>query len=230
MQAPAARRAPALPAATITKLLLAAGVVAPVVWVLTDVVASLLYDGYSMKTQTISELAAIDAPTRSFALAMVLLYLALVLVFALGVWRSAAGRGLRAIAVLLALNAAFNLVLTPFSSMHQRDVLAAGGGTVSDSLHLAITTTNVLTFLLVVVIGARALGARFGAYSIATLGALLLFGILTGLEGTDMSNNEPTPWIGVTERISAYAYMLWSAVLAIALILAAERTRVDRVH
>jgi hypothetical protein len=33
-----------------------------------------------------------------------------------------------------------------------------------------------------------------------------------------MQANEPTPWLGVVERITAYTPMLWIVVLAIALL------------
>ena len=33
-----------------------------------------------------------------------------------------------------------------------------------------------------------------------------------------MQPNLPTPWVGVRERINIYGYMLWMAVLAIALL------------
>jgi len=33
-----------------------------------------------------------------------------------------------------------------------------------------------------------------------------------------MAANLPTPWLGVTERISIFGYMLWIAVLAIVLL------------
>jgi hypothetical protein len=201
-----------------SRALLYCGAVASVLWIATDIVASLLYDGYSYRDQTISELAAVGAPTRAAVVSLVLAYSVLMLAFAAGISASSAGnRRLRVIAALLALNAAANLVLTPFSSMHQREVLAAGGGTLSDTLHLMVAGSNIVTFLVVMAIGSTVLGRCFRAYSVATITVMLVFGALTGLHGADVSNNEATPWMGVTERISAYAWMIWVAVLAIAL-------------
>jgi hypothetical protein len=39
-----------------------------------------------------------------------------------------------------------------------------------------------------------------------------------------MEANEPTPWIGLKERVNFYAAMLWIAALAIALLRAKGNT------
>ena len=57
-----------------------------------------------------------------------------------------------------------------------------------------------------------------------TMVILVAFGALTGMEGPGIAQNLPTPWIGVWERISIAAFMLWVAVLAIVLL----RTQVER--
>ena len=43
-----------------------------------------------------------------------------------------------------------------------------------------------------------------------------------------MEANLPTPWAGVTERISIGGYLLWQAVLAVALMRARPTRRVRR--
>jgi hypothetical protein len=47
---------------------------------------------------------------------------------------------------------------------------------------------------------------------------LLLCGILTGLEATQLAANQPTPWNGVLERINIFGYFLWVVVLAFMLL------------
>jgi hypothetical protein len=51
-----------------------------------------------------------------------------------------------------------------------------------------------------------------------------VFGVLTSLQVGQMEANQPTPWMGVEERINIYATMLWVAVLAIGL-LRAQKAR-----
>jgi len=187
--------------------LLVSGIASSVLWVATDILASLLYDGYSYTAQTISVGPAI------------LVYDLLLIAFAFGIWQASGGnRALRVVAGLTVVHALVDLVLGPFSSMHQREVLAAGGATRSDTLHLVVAGSYAITIFLMAGFGAVAFGKGFRLYSIATILTLLVFGILTAMEAPKVQDNESTPWIGVTERINAYAAMLWIAVLAVYLL------------
>jgi hypothetical protein len=197
------------------KILLGCGIAFPLLWVGMDIVASMLYEGYSYQDQTVSELSAIDAPTRPFWFACGTLWSLLVIAFAVGVWQSAGRtRALRIVAGLLIAYAVITLTVGPFSSMHQREVLAARGATLSDTLHLIVTGIGVFTFLLEIGFAATAFGTWFRLYSIATIVAMLVFGAITSVYAPQVQANEPTPWVGVYERINAYGYMLWIGVLA----------------
>jgi hypothetical protein len=92
--------------------------------------------------------------------------------------------------------------------MHQREVLAAGGATVSDTLHLVITGIGVFTFLVVIACAMSAFGRRFRIYSVATITAMLVFGTLTSLYAAEVESNQPTPGVGLYERINAHGYAL----------------------
>ena len=106
----------------------------------------------------------------------------------------------------------------PLAPMHTREVLAAGGGTLSDTMHIALAVITVVLMSLAIVFGAVALGQRFRLYSIKTMVVLVGFGVLTGLDSSRMSANLPTPWMGVWERISIGAFLLWIVVLAVTLL------------
>ena len=58
-------------------------------------------------------------------------------------------------------------------------------------------------------------GKRFRLYSIGTILILILFGVLSGMDGTRVAAQLPTPWLGITERILIFATMLWVVVMAI---------------
>jgi hypothetical protein len=47
---------------------------------------------------------------------------------------------------------------------------------------------------------------------------MLAFGALVGTQTSALTANEPTPWLGVQERITAYVPMLWFVVLAVAML------------
>ncbi len=183
------------------------------------------YEGYSPISQVPSELTALGAPTRPLWMVLGPVYDVLVVAFGAGVWMSANGN--RALRIAGALFAGFGVVggiAWPFAAMHQREVLAAGGATWSDTLHVILGLMTVLFMLVAIGIGAAAFGRPFRLYSIVTILVLFVFGTLTGLESPRLAANQPTPWIGLWERITIYAFLLWVAVLAIAL-LRTERTR-----
>ena len=216
----------ALQASTVTagstmwkRLLLLCGALATVLYVAMDTVAALRYDGYSYLDQTISELSAVDAPTRPMWIPLGVVYALLMLAFSAGLWTVAGGRrSLRAIAALVAAIAIVGLVAWPFAPMHQREVLAAGGGTFSDTLHIVLGLVDTVLFTSAIVIGACAWRGGFRVYSIVTMVVLLVSGALTGMQGPRIDDNLSTPWLGVTERVALFASMLWMAVLGIVLL------------
>ncbi|HYL56053.1 MAG TPA: DUF998 domain-containing protein [Gemmatimonadales bacterium] len=197
------------------KVLLTCGVAASVLYAAMNVIAAVVYQGYSSISQTVSELSAIGAPTRGLWVALATVYSLLVMAFGWGVWRSGHSRPLRIVGGVMIAQAVIGLAWPP---MHQREVLAMGGGTLTDKLHIVWAIVTSLLFLLAIAFGAAALGKRFRRYSIATAVILLLFGALTGMVSPGISANLPTPLIGVWERINIGAYMLWVAVLAIGLL------------
>ena len=98
--------------------------------------------------------------------------------------------------------------------MHQREVLAAGGGTLSDTMHVALGAVTVFLMFLAIGFGAGTFGKRFRLYSIASIIVLLAFGMLTFLDAPRLQANLPTPWVGLWERINISVFLLWVVVLA----------------
>lgn len=200
------------------RLFLLCGVLAFVLYITMDVIASLRYDGYSYTDQTISELSAVGAPTRGMWLVMGVVWQVLSLVFAFGVLRVAGQRRtVRIVGWLLLVSAAVG-TLWWFAPMHQREVLAADGGDWRDTMHLALGAVSSLEFFAMIGVGAFAFGWRFRWYSFATIGLMLIFGMLMNAEVPDVGNNEPTPWLGIWERIVVEGAMLWQAVFAAVLL------------
>lgn len=195
-------------------VLLACGIAAPVIWVSIDIVAAMMTEGYSYTSQAISELSAIGAPSRSLVQAVVLVYNPLAIAFGVGVWMGSSGRrALRVTAVLLVALAAVGL-LWPFAPMHARGTEFG----LTDVLHIVLATVTVVSTLLIVGIGSVSFGTPFRLYSWATLLALLIFGALTYLYAPAVAAGQPTPGMGLYERINAYGSLLWMAVLAVMLL------------
>lgn len=198
------------------KRLLLCGLISSLLYGAMNVVIPFWWDSYSSFSQTISELSAIDAPTRSLWLPLGVIYTLLVAAFGVGVWESGQqNRPLRVLGGLLVAGGALGLGWLP---MHQRAVLAAGGATLSDTMHIVWSGVTVALMLFEIGLGAAALGRRFRVYSMATLVILAVFGILTFQQAPRVAADLPTPWLGVWERINVLGYMLWVAVLSLQLL------------
>jgi hypothetical protein len=191
------------------------------------ILSSLLYgamigaigsEGYSRISQTPSELTAIGAPTRSVWMQLGGVYTVLVIAFGWGVWKSAGrDRALRIVGGLLVAYGSLGL-LWPFAPMHQREVLAAGGGTLSDTMHVVLASATVLLMFVAMGVAARAFGKRFRLYSIASIVVLVAFGALTFWDAPRVQANLHTPWIGLWERINISVFLLWVVVVATVLL------------
>lgn len=206
------------------KILLSCGIISSLLYVAMNVIVPLQYPGYNSALQTVSELSAIDAPTRTLWNLPGAFYTLFVLAFGCGVWLAGrCNKRLRITGVLLFIYAALGFIW-PFAAMHRREVLAAGGGTLSDRLHLVLSGVTVLLMTLAMIVGAGAFNKKFRVYTLLTLLVLLFFGGLTAAGAPDISKNLPTPRIGVWERINIGVFLVWIVVLAIELWHGKERT------
>jgi hypothetical protein len=194
---------------------LACGLLAGVLYVTMTLVVGELWSGYSTAHQTISELSAIGAPTRPLWIVLGSLYNLLIGAFGWIVWKTAQPGALRVVGALLLTHAVFDVWWPP---MHQRTVLAAGGSTLTDTLHIAWTIVTSVLFVAALGFGAAAFGKRFRLYSLATVAIAVGCGLWTGTYAQAIQADLPTPWVGVWERLNTSAFMVWVAVLAIILI------------
>ena len=105
-----------------------------------------------------------------------------------------------------------------FFPMKTREALPADEGTLRNALHPPVTMVSVIFLLLAVGFGSTLLGKRFRYYSYATIALLVVFGVLSGQQGGRAEANLPTSWLGLEQRINAYTFALWLAVLAIGLL------------
>src|SRR6185312_3568813 len=199
------------------RTLLGCGMLASVLYVVTNLAVANQWNGYHPASQTISELSAIGAPTRALWNALCAPYSLLMIAFSAGVVGSApANRRLHAAGDLLFAYGLLSM-LWPLAPMHLRAVLAAGGATVSDTFHLLLGAITELICLLALGLAGLALGRAFRWYSFATAVALLVFGTLTFLAAPGIAADRPTPFIGIWERIDIAVFLFWVIVLAIRL-------------
>jgi hypothetical protein len=208
------------------KIMLSCGILSSLLYATLLMVVPLYWADYNSATQTVSELSAIGAPTRIMWISLCTPYTLLVIAFAAGIWKSAGpNRPLRFTASLIIIYGALGL-LWPFAPMHLRPVLATGGTTFSDTLHIALGAVNQILFLLAMGFASVAFGSAFRLYCITTFIALAVFGTLTFLNARLVAKNQPTPLIGLWERINIGVFLLWVIVLASILLQAKSRRKI----
>jgi len=194
------------------RALLVCGVLSSLVYVGIDQLAAVRYGGYhSFTTQTISELGARGAPTRAMVNPLLIVYDLLTIAFGVGVWSAA--RGGRALRVTGAMLIALGALGLPGPWLFPMNLRGVGG----DMPHIVGTAMMVLLIAAAMVSGAFARGRGFRWYSFATVLATVVLGLLTSVQAKGLVTGAPTPWIGLAERACIGAFLLWVAVLALAL-------------
>jgi hypothetical protein len=195
------------------KIWLGCGILSSLLYVAIDGLAALRYPGYhSYLSQAISELGAVGAPTKELVQRLFIAYDALLIAFGLALWASSdRKRALRFIGALLIGIAVVGAMTPP---MHVRGT----GGPSGDLPHIVLTGVIVLFILSAIAIGASLYGRKWRLYSWATLVVIIASGALTGVAAGQLAAGQPTPWLGIAERINIGGYLLWVAVLAGALL------------
>ncbi len=193
------------------KVLLVCGILSSLWYIAINIYVPAQYEGYRVASYTVSELSAIGAPTRRLWLLLVIAYPVLFAAFGWGVLLSACDRLLRVTGGLILAYAIFNVYWPP---MHIRGLEP----TLTDTLHITWAMTVVLLMIAVMVFAALALGKRFRIYTISTIALHLIFGVLSALQAPNIPRNDPTPMIGIWERINIGVFMIWVIVLAMVLL------------
>ena len=196
--------------------LLVGGILSSVLYVATDVLGGIRYEGYRFTSQAISELMAAGAPSESLVDPLFLIYDVLVLAFGACVFLEGLRRK-RALAItggLLFLYGVVGLTGPTLFEMHPRGTGSLG----SDTPHIVVTGLIVSLLLLAMGFGAFAFGRRFRNYSLGTLLTVIVFGLLTAPYAARLAAGQPTPGLGIVERVNVYAALLWVALLAASLL------------
>lgn len=208
------------------RVLLSCGVAAPLLYMVGhDLLAALLYEGYSPFSQAISELSSYGAPTRPAVLALLCVYSLLTLAFGIGVRQSAQHqRALRVTGDILIAGAVLVPVWFPFPMTARENMDPSAAMGLTDTMHLVLSVVTNLLMFCAIGFGSTAFGLRFRIYSILTVVVSVAAGALMATETRGIAEGEPTPWMGFNERIAAGAWMLWMGVLAVQLLRRTSRS------
>lgn len=199
----------------IRRALLATGLASSLLYPVIDLLAGLSYDGYSFYSQTISELGAIGAPHPPWLLPVFLTYTVLVVTFAVAVILEGR-RGNRKVSRVGWMLLAYMVVGsgTSIFPVHVR-----GAAAFADELpHIVTGLAAIAVIVATMAAGSVALSKRFRNYSWTTIATLLFFGALTVPFGMKLAAGEPTPGMGIVERLAYYSILAWIGGLSVALL------------
>ena len=194
----------------VDRALLAAGILAVVIYGVGDLASGLLYAGYSFRDQAISELSAFGSPVRPLMVTVILIHALLMTAFGVGIWRTADRRSLRW--------AGLCLMTTGLIGFPNHTVFAMSSrwlpGGFNDVMHIVLTLAFSLLVAAALVLSAVAYPGWFRWYAIATILVIAGFGAASSSAMQGISRND-TPWAGGFERINAYTYFAWIVVFAV---------------
>jgi pimeloyl-ACP methyl ester carboxylesterase/hypothetical membrane protein len=206
------------------KILLVCGILSPVLYAISDLVAGMQWEGYSFRDQTISELGAIDAPSRPLFAVLLLLVYGLMVAFGVGIRKAASGnRRLRIVGSLFIAVGVMALTVGQFVPMRLRGTEQGLVGT----LHLVEGAGAMLMIFSAMAIAACTFGKRFRLYTIGTIILAVGFGAWAVSEFKQIEQGLSTPWIGLKERIFWYGYQTWFIVLALTLLRGQRAARAE---
>ena len=199
----------------VQKTLLACGVISSVLYAAIDLLAGLSYDGYSFYSQTISELGAVGAPKPVWLAPLFLTYSALMFVFSITVVVYGVRRSdrIKKVGMLLVLYMMVGSGTALFP-IHVR-----GAAVLADEMpHIIAGLAATTVILVTMAVGSTALGRNFRIFSWMTFVSMLVFGALTVPSGMKLAAGEPTPGMGLLERLAYYSILVWVAGLSVALL------------
>lgn len=203
---------PEVPVMSPVRPLLACGLAAPVLFLVTDLLAIARAAAYSPMRQSISELTAVGAPTRPLVTALRVTGDGLMAALGTGVTAAAGdSRALAATGGLVATQAALDAFAT---AALPRDY-ASPTWAPRNTANTVVMAAGVGCFVAAMGTGAVAIRGPFRALS---AGIPLSYGLLTVLSLLLRPRGEPQSSTGAQERTMAYTCELWAAALAIVLL------------
>jgi hypothetical protein len=90
--------------------------------------------------------------------------------------------------------------------------------TMSDTMHLLFAGATMLLLSGAILSGAAVFGRSFRLYSAATVFTMLVFFVFTLADAPNVAADHPTPFMGINERVSMAAWLLWIAIFSVKLL------------
>lgn len=177
----------------------------------TDMLATMQWEGYDWTARMVSDLLAVSAPTRSFIVMPHIVYNLLIFALGIGVLLHRGNRAIAGTGIILMVYAAVSMLgLLAFPLDYNAEGAAA-------TMHMVVTFVLIILMFLFIGFAAAGSGRCFRIYSIVTVVLILGGSTFAGAQIPRIEAGLPTPGLGVFERLSIYAMLLWVAVFALSL-------------
>jgi len=192
------------------KLLPLSGIIGVIFYFLHIFFGSLFYADYNPLTQAISDLTAINSPSRNIAMPFSVLYGIFSIVFSTSFLIYLKGK----INKLITLGAYFfcSMTIISFFGYTFFPLSEAGyAGTFQDKIHMIVTVLVVLFTITFIVL------FSFGFFRTANYKCLGIISIITFillLSGAMLINLLPAGYFGLAQRINAYSTVLYTGILS----------------
>jgi hypothetical protein len=178
-----------------------------------DIVGGLLTPDYVFKEHAVSELMLEGAEFRTMVSAMIFASSLAGLAFGIGFllhFQYSKDRLMFVAGILLTVSALITSFTSTIFPQDPRD----GDVTFAGTMHLTLVGLNVLITIIAMLLCGIGLNRKFGwkrfrLYSVITLVVMAVGGVVS----TVFIQND-IQWLGVSERVSIYAYFVWNAVMA----------------
>ncbi len=201
------------------KALLALGILASALHFATDRLLGALTPGYDFVSQSMSELIAAGAPTRTLGVTLDLIAGLMMVGFSVGVWLPAGSTGVRVLAGALMASTVLGMIATAFFPMHPAEPTSAP----ANMMNVVIMAVSTVVLWSVAIIAASVVfSGWFRWVSVATIVTWLLATVWGVLGPRLVPAAFGVTTVGVQERTMSGMFLLWIALLAVYL-LQAER-------
>lgn len=211
---------PTASTSAVHRTLLACGAISSVLYGIIDLLAGLSYEGYSFYSQTISELGAVGAPQPSWLAPLFFTYSALMFLFggAVAVYGVRRSDRIRVVGALLL------IYMVVGSGTALFPVHVRGTAVFADEMpHIVAGLAAITVMLTAIAVGAKAFEREFRVFSWMCFASIVVFGGLTVPLGMRLAVGEPTPGMGLVERLAYYSMLVWVAGLSLVLFRRSER-------
>jgi hypothetical membrane protein len=193
------------------KLIPLSGILSVVFYFLHVILGEIFYEGYNPLAQAISDLTALNSPSRNIARIFSTLYGVCTLIFSIGFFVYFKNKINKTVKISSFIFCTMNLV--SFFGYTFFPLSESGyAGTFQDKMHIIVTVLVVL-FTIVSLILYTIGFFRTKEYN--GLGIISLCTLLLLMTGTMLINLLPKEYFGVAERVNVYSIILFTGILSL---------------